>query len=242
MKWIHNLLGILCGVALMIILFITSIEAVVYWTPGYFEKEYEKYQVLDRVHMEMDDLLDVTDEMMAYLRGKREDLHVPTIVDGQPREFFSEREIAHMEDVRGLFLAAIAIRRGCLVFLAAAVVLLAVLKADIRRVLPRMICAGTVLFFAVLAVLAGIISTDFSRYFIVFHHIFFNNDLWMLDPRTDLLINIVPEPFFMDTAARIAITYGVCVAAVFAACIIVIWRQKRSKGGRDTVSCKKSRK
>lgn len=227
MKWFHNILGIFCGVALMVVLFITSIEAVTYWTPGYYEKEYEKYQVLDRVQMEMDDLLDVTQEMMAFLKGKREDLHVPTIVNGQPREFFSEREIAHMEDVRGLFLAAIAIRRGCLVFLAAAVAVLVLLKADIRRLLPRMICAGTVLFFAVLAVLAGIISTDFSRYFIVFHHIFFNNDLWMLDPRTDLLINIVPEPFFMDTAARIAVTYGICVVVVFVVCVILIKCQKK---------------
>lgn len=104
MKLLHNVLGILCGFALMIILLITSIEAVTYWTPGYYEKEYAKYGVLNDVHMEMDDLLDVTDEMMAYLRGSREDLHVPTIVDGQPREFFNDREIAHMEDVRGLFL------------------------------------------------------------------------------------------------------------------------------------------
>lgn len=228
MKWFHNILGIFCGIALMIVLFITSIEAVTYWTPGYYEREYEKYQVLDRVSMEMEDLLDVTTEMMAFLKGKREDLHVPTIVNGQPREFFSEREIAHMEDVQGLFLAAIAIRRGCLVFLAAAVAVLVLVKADIRRLLPRMVCAGTVLFFAVLAVLAGIISTDFSRYFIVFHHIFFNNDLWMLDPRTDLLINIVPEPFFMDTAARIAVTYGISVVIVFAVCVILIKRQKKS--------------
>ena len=82
----------------------------------------------------------------------------------------------------------------------ACVALLVVLKADIRRVLPKMICAGSALFFAILAVLAGIISTDFNKYFIIFHHIFFNNDLWMLNPDTDLLINIVPEPFFMDTA------------------------------------------
>lgn len=232
MKIFHNVLGIFLAFALMIVLFITSIEAVVYWTPGYFEKEYEKYQVLDAVHMEMDDLLDVTTEMMAFLRGKREDLHVPTIVDGQPREFFSEREIAHMEDVQGLFLAAIAIRRGCLAFMAAALIALAAFKADWRRVLPRMICAGTVLFFAVLAVLTGIIASDFSHYFIVFHHIFFNNDLWMLDPRVDLLINIVPEPFFMDTAARIGITYGICVAAVFVVCLLVIWRQRRSASDR----------
>ena len=86
-----------------------------------------------------------------------------------------------------------------------------------------MICAGAALFFAVLAVLAGIIATDFNKYFIIFHHIFFNNDLWMLNPDTDLLINIVPEPFFMDTAARIAATYGVSVLAVFAICLIILY-------------------
>ena len=231
MKLLHNVLGILCGFALMIILLITSIEAVTYWTPGYYEKEYAKYGVLNDVHMEMDDLLDVTDEMMAYLRGSREDLHVPTIVDGQPREFFNDREIAHMEDVRGLFLGGLALRRISLGLIVACVILLLLLKGDIRRVLPKMICIGSALFFAVLAVLAGIIFTGFNQYFIMFHHIFFNNDLWMLNPDTDLLINIVPEPFFMDTAARIAMTYGVSVLTVFAICFIILYyyRKKQEK-------------
>lgn len=226
MKLLHNALGILCAFALMITLLITSVEAVTYWTPGYYEKEYTKYNVTEDVKMEMDDLLDVTHEMMAFLRGNRADLHVPTVVDGQPREFFNEREIAHMEDVRGLFLAAIALRRICLMLIAVCVVLLLVLKADIKRVLPKMLCAGTGLFFAVLAILTGIISTNFTKYFIIFHEIFFNNDLWMLDPSTDLLINIVPEPFFVDTAARIGITYGISVIIVFAVCIYILRRKK----------------
>lgn len=226
MKLLHNALGILCAFTLMITLLITSVEAVTYWTPGYYEKEYAKYNVLEDVKMEMDDLLDVTHEMMAFLRGNRADLHVPTIVDGQPREFFNEREIAHMEDVRGLFLAAIALRRGCLAVIAASVALLLALKADVKKVLPKMLCVGTGLFFAILAVLAGIISTNFTKYFIVFHEIFFNNDLWMLDPRTDLLINIVPEPFFVDTAARIGLTYGISVVIVFAVCIFILRRKK----------------
>lgn len=217
-KVFHNALGIIFSFALMFTLLITSVEAVTYWTPGYYEKEYAKYNVLDDVQMEMDDLLDVSHEMMAYLRGNRADLHVPTIVNGHPREFFNQREIAHMEDVRGLFLAAIALRRACLILMAGCVILLFALKADVRKILPRTVCIGTVLFFVILAVLAGIISTDFNKYFIIFHHIFFNNDLWMLDPNTDLLINIVPEPFFMDTASRIAITYAISVIAVFAGC------------------------
>ena len=63
MKIVHRLLGILIAFCLMWILFITSIQAVVYWNPGYFEKEYTKYQVLDDLPpMTMEDLLDVTDE------------------------------------------------------------------------------------------------------------------------------------------------------------------------------------
>ncbi len=227
MKILHHILGIACAFALMGVLLITSIEAVTYWTPGYYEKEYSKYRVLEDVDMEMDDLLDVTAEMMAYLRGNRADLHVPTVVGGQPREFFNEREIAHMEDVRGLFLAGLALRRICLIVIVLSVALLFALRAPVRRVLPRMICAGMGLFFAALALLAAIISTDFTKYFIIFHKIFFNNDLWMLDPSTDLLINIVPEPFFVDTAARIAVTFGISVAAVFAVCLYLIRRQKK---------------
>ena len=219
MKVIYNLLGITCAFALMILLLITSIEAVTYWTPGYYEKEYTKHHVLDTVPMEMEDLLDVTEEMMAYLRGNRDDLHVFTKVNGQTREFFNEREIAHMEDVRGLFLAAIAIRRICLVGIVGILMFFYVRKGETKGILPRAICVGTGLFFALLAGLAALISTDFTKYFVIFHHIFFNNDLWMLDPTTDLMINIVPEPFFVDTAARIGITYGISVSVVFFLCL-----------------------
>ena len=103
---------ILTALWLMIVFLITSVEAVAYWTPGYYKMEYEKYQVLDDLpEMTMDDLLSVTDEMMAYLRGNREDLHVFTTMGGEYREFFNAREIAHMEDVRGLFLGGLWLRR-----------------------------------------------------------------------------------------------------------------------------------
>lgn len=227
MKLLHRILGILIAFCLMWILFITSIEAVCYWNPGYFEREYNKYQVLnDLPPMTMEDLLDVTDQMMDYLKGDREDLHVTTTMGGETREFFNDREIAHMEDVRGLFLAAIFLRRVCLVTALVCLGLLAALKAPLSRVLPSSLCIGTGLFFGILAALAGIISTDFSKYFVMFHHIFFNNDLWILNPETDMLINIVPEEFFMDTAARITGLYGALVAVLFGVSFY-LWRRGR---------------
>ena len=228
MKYIHYSLGILFTFCLMITLLITSVEAVAYWTPGYYEKEYSRYHVTDAVSMEMADLLDVTEEMMAYLRGRRDDLHVPAVVGGQTREFFNEREIAHMEDVRDLFLGGLTARRICIGTALACLALLAFLKAGIRRLLPRAVCMGTGLFFALICGLAALISTDFTKYFIVFHQIFFDNDLWILDPETDLLINIVPEPFFMDTAARIALVFAASVLIIFFLCLFVLLRERRA--------------
>ena len=222
MKLLHYLLGILSAFCLIFILLITSVEAVVYWTPGYFEKEYEKYQVLDNLPaMTMEDLLEVTDEMMDYLRGNREDLHITTTLDGQQREFFNEREIAHMEDVQVLLLKAMSIRTVCLVLTVLLLAFMAATKARMRKVLPSSLCLGTGLFFGLVTALGLMISTDFSRYFIMFHHIFFTNDLWILDPSTDMLINIVPEGFFMDTAARIAYLFGSLSLILFGICLFL---------------------
>lgn len=228
MKTLYRFFGILCAFCLMITFLITSVEAVAYWTPGYYEKEYVKYGVAEDVNMEIKDLLSVTEEMMAYLKGKREDLHVQTTVGGVEREFFNEREIAHMEDVRGLFLEAITLRRICLLIFILGVLLLFFLKADVKNLLPRMLCLGTGLFFAATILLTGIISTDFTKYFIVFHKIFFDNDLWILDPATDLLINIVPEPFFVDTAVRIGITFATMTFLLFFVCWLIIRKNRKN--------------
>ena len=73
------------------------------------------------------------------------------------------------------------------------------------------------LFSVIIAAAAGILavaaSIDFNGCFIVFHELFFNNDLWILDPAEDLIINILVEPFFADMALKIAL-YCAAVLAV----------------------------
>lgn len=204
MKVLHYLLGLIFSISMILVLLVTSIEAVLYWSPGYFEKEYHKYQVTDEIDIEMDDLLHVTDVMMDYLKDKREDLQVVTRVGGTQRTFFSQRELDHMVDVKNLFIAGLNLRRGCLLLAVVSAGLLYFLKGKLSSILPLAMCVGTGLFFLAACLLAAIVSTDFTKYFTVFHEIFFDNDLWLLNPNEDLLINIVPEPFFVDTAARIA--------------------------------------
>lgn len=213
MKALYHIMGLMVAFCLMAVVLITSVEAVVYWNDGYFEKEYRKYHVLEKVSMEMDDLLSVTDEMMAYLKDEREDLVVDTIVDGKEREFFNEKEKRHMADVQGLFLGAVGLRRWAAVLMVLGAAALLVKKQGL--VLLRRLQWGIGLFIGGMAGLSALASTDFTKYFTYFHLLFFDNMDWYLDPETDLLINIVPEGFFRDTAYRIA--------ALFLVVSFILW-------------------
>lgn len=49
-------------------------------------------------------------------------------------------------------------------------------------------------------------ATDFSRAFLVFHSLFFPGKTnWLFDPRTDAIINILPEVFFRNCAIFILV-------------------------------------
>ena len=63
---------------------------------------------------------------------------------------------------------------------------------------------------------------------IKFHHIFFDNDLWLLDPYKDDMINMLPEGFFFDTVVRIGITF-IIPALVLLVIAAIISRNKKEK-------------
>ena len=221
---VSTILGIVFSLGIIFTLLISSVEFVCYHDPEYFAREYEKYDVLStlpEMTMSYDDgLMKVTEHMMDYLRGDEDELQVYVMMDGEERGFFTDREIAHMEDVRALFLGAVFLRRiaACMAFVIVAV--LAIIKKSAWGViscLSKGMLLGTAAAVIVCGALGAVIATDFSNAFITFHHIFFDNDLWILDPRVDMLVNIVPEGFFFDTAARIL---GLFLAGIIILCIL----------------------
>lgn len=203
MKVFHHVIGLIASFALILILLITSFEIGIYSDFEWYQKEYEKYEVLTDLEMEMEDVMDVTNEMMAYLRGNREDLVVRTMVDGVEREFFNDREKAHMADVQNLFLGGLDLRLYTAVGFVGTIVILVFSKADWKRVVPKCFILGLAGFLILMAIFAMLCISDFTKYFTIFHEIFFDNDLWILDPGTDLLIRMLPEGFFADMVVRI---------------------------------------
>ncbi len=226
MKGLEWIFGLVCAFCVIFIVLVTSVECVLYVNSDYFEKEYKKYNVTETVDMEMKDLLYVTDEMMSYLRDKRENLDITALINGEKQEFFNPREKAHMVNVKALFVRAEFLRK--LFFAAVIAFLLFFMKTGGQHRLFRSFQIATGVFFLCSLVLTAMISTNFNRYFVLFHKIFFNNDLWILNPKTDRLINIVPESFFIDTAARIGIIFITAMLVLCVICTLLIGRGKKA--------------
>jgi integral membrane protein (TIGR01906 family) len=224
-------------VLLIYTLLITSAEAVCYRQPGWFEKEYTKYDVLSHVNgeMSMDSALEVTDEMMLYLKGRRDDLTVYTTIDGERVEFFTNREKAHLEDVRNIFIKALTMRNIAAICYG---ILLCIMVVYVRSggnrqamkyrrsVICKSIVAASVLALVISWILAYLYYSDFTKYFTIFHEIFFDNDLWILYPSRDNLINLLPEGFFVDTALRSLIYFLVSLAVTNVIALAVIHRSR----------------
>ncbi|HIY31044.1 MAG TPA: TIGR01906 family membrane protein [Candidatus Mediterraneibacter avicola] len=220
MKKLQWAAGIVLSFSIIAILLITSFEIAMYSDFSVYEKEYEKYDVLSDLDMTMDDVMHVTREMMAYLRGDRDTLSVVTTVEGTEQDFFNEQDRFHMGEVRDLFIGGLNIRTGAAAVALICLVFLVVSKARLRKILARSyqialgITGAAVLFIGIAAVV------DFNAVFVQFHHIFFDNDLWLFDPAEDYMIRMLPEGLFADMVLRIGILFVAGLVVLLIASIV----------------------
>jgi integral membrane protein (TIGR01906 family) len=160
-------------------------------------------------------LSDIGDMLIDYLNGSRDDLQMTASVNGNLQLVFNEREISHMADVKALF----DLERRLTAFLMA--LGLALLAAGLygtgwARRLKRAALTGQLFWLSVLLFVGVWAAIDFDGLFRLFHRLLFNNDLWLLNPKTDLMIRMLPEAFFAAVAVRAAANMLI-VQAVFAA-------------------------
>lgn len=200
---IQWLAGAILAFSVIAAVLITSFEIAMYSDFSIYQKEYEKYDVLSELDMTMEDAMYVTHEMMAYLRGDRETLSVVTTVEGKEQDFFNEQDRFHMGEVRDLFIGGMNIRTGACIAAVLCLVFLLASRADIKRVITRSYQAALGISAAAAAFIGIAAVIDFNAVFVKFHHIFFDNDLWIFDPATDYMIRMLPEGLFYDFVIRI---------------------------------------
>ena len=223
----HKIAAFICGLCLLLILLITATQAVCYWVPDWWRSEYAKYDTTSNVPggMSLDDAVHVTEDMLEYCIGRLDTLDgTEATIGGVTAPFFTDREKAHLSDCRVLFLGGIKARViACLLLAAFAIYIYVHNGKQKTSVLLAKGYLGSLGFIALLSVVIAVLCViDFTKVFTVFHHIFFDNDLWILYPDRDNLINIMQEDVFSDAAMWIAgiwLAADALIAAVSAAVI-----------------------
>ena len=226
--------GALCAgiasVMLIVALLIMSIEMFAL-NPSFFTSEYAKLNTAQDIGFSEQDLTAVTNKLINYIVDADDNLDMQASIGGEIQEVFGEREKDHMVDVKALYLSARDVRT---VFLIGAVVLIAITILIKKKQALKTLCKSFLYVSGVFVVIVGALglyaAVDFTSFWISFHHLFFTNDLWLLDPRTDVLIQMVPEQFFSDLVARIIIRFvSLFLALNTAAAAGLIIIKKRSK-------------
>lgn len=194
------------GVLISVVILITSINQYSF-DNNYYNEEFEKNSITEATGMEKVELDKVTKKITSYLSGKDEKLNLVVKLNKKSIVMFNDKEIAHMVDVKKIFSVLRAIRSLFIILVLLFVILMLKNEKNKLYFSKALIYNGlftTIVFFA----LVVMVYLDFTKYFIKFHELFFTNDLWILDPKTDRLIQMLPENFFSDIAVNIAKLYA----------------------------------
>lgn len=100
----------------------------------------------------------------------------------------------HFYEVKKIFLYIYVIT----IFITLFFILLFIIGKFIKKEVPlyKILNYGANTLICTITMLLTVIFIDFSKAFIVFHKIFFNNDYWIFDEKTDPIIKVLPEELF----------------------------------------------
>lgn len=212
---LNGIAAYVSAITIIIILLITSID-INCFNKDFFRSQYASLQTSEDLGMTDKDLNKATETLLDYLQDKRSDIKVEIIVKGTKQEAFNSKEAAHMVDVKELYQFALVLRIVCIIlFVVSFVYMLIRMKKGAFTLFSIDYMKVAVFFALVFTALAIWAFADFDTFWTSFHKIVFRNELWLLDPSTDLMINLFPSAFFSALVFRIV--------AMFAGSFIILF-------------------
>lgn len=196
------ILSRLAAVLFVVSLPVFLVTANIRWLAGdiaYYEHGFREYGSDERTGLSLEELDAAGQRIIDYFEDDSETLRIVVSVDGNEESLFDARETKHMEDVKDLMRAMFRVNEIALAIVLSYVAA-AVIWAGDRSVrgLAKLSLAGIGFGVAVVGFVGAFALTGFDEAWNTFHEIAFSNDLWRLDPDTDRLIQMFPEPFWEE--------------------------------------------
>ena len=176
-------------------------------TDSFYEFEFNKNNTALKTGIAKSDLSLVVDNIQDFFHEEsNEKINMPIYINGIKKQLFNSKEIHHMIDVKNL-IQNIKFVNYLLWAIALIMLLMKITLSKEKKLNSLHIIAKSYFIYSVsiLISILILIALSFRWIFYFFHIISFDNNLWILDPRTDYLIKIFEEVFFMDAAIFIGI-------------------------------------
>lgn len=215
-----RVISVLLAILIPFILFIASITALSQ-IPFFYSHGFDKLGTVENAGIDVKSK-EIADMMVDYITGNREEFQMEADVNGIKRELFNPKEQKHMEDVRQLIHLG---NKISIIGLIAAVFLYIFLYMKYKNSLRTAYKISISIFVFFLAAMALISFIDFNEGFTIFHELLFTNDLWLLDPKQDILIILMPLEFFMD-ALKTALMINIFVMIIIG---VITWKITKTR-------------
>ena len=205
------------GTAVVLFLFILSFSVTftLNFRPLYY-MDIEKLEIEERSGIPEEEIRENYDALIAYnSMFNKEELEFPTLA-------MSVTGRIHFEEVKEIFVGF-----QTTTIVTAIIGLVSVFQQR-KRVYKnkRYLKYAGIITILVPAVLGAAMALNWDKAFVIFHKIAFDNDYWIFDAKTDPVITILPDTFFLHCAAMIlglVVAGSVLCLAVYA---ILMKKQK----------------
>jgi len=196
----------ICGAVLAAALVLALITGIIRGFAGssaLFLHEMERFAPPEKTGLPEAEYPGMAAHIADYLAGRKDSFQYEVnLPDIGPRACFHDHELAHMADCRGLIrLDGIVCAVSLILAALAAGLLIRRRKEGFREAFR----GAKKALLALSAAAAGFLlwaAVSFDGLFLTFHRVAFTNDLWLLNPRTDLLIRLMPEEMFVDLGLK----------------------------------------
>ncbi|ERJ12068.1 TIGR01906 family membrane protein [Haloplasma contractile] len=191
-KWLHFLVGL----TIALFLIATAAKFTLNFKPlYYFDIDY--LNITQYTDLTKDQIIENYDVLIDYLRTSyKGELEFPSLK-------MSEQGKIHFEDVKAIFIK--------IDYLIGITLILSIMGSYFltkNKVLDYLKWSAMFLIGLPVA-LAFPFALDFNATFNKFHELFFTNDYWLFNPKTDPVINILPQTFFMHAAILILVILSI---------------------------------
>ena len=211
MKILKKIAGIVFIIAVPLFCLTASLSLEI-GSPAFYRYSFQKYTVKKTTGLSQSDLARIVHEFPGYFGSRFDYLQFIAVSNGTARSLFTETELIHFKDVKGLIQLDRAVMLATLAyFLAYAGVLFYRLRDGSRWLAlgEKMFTGGGVTIVLLILLVAGIL-TNFSGLFLFFHELSLSNPFWS---SSGLMPRLFPEPFWYDMAL-----FTILFSTVFALC------------------------